>query len=111
MDEGRDGSVQRQERYLVIDEVMRHLDVAGQAPFRGRSVLAVQHVHSSLLPLVDALCAGGADRARITVVGKSYSTRMPAVAALRASGVTVVDPHRMTDPRRSYEEELSERVE
>src|SRR5437764_5594988 len=111
MDEGRDGSVQRRERYVVIDEVMRHLDVAGQAPFRGRSVLAVQHVHSSLVPLVDALCAGGADHTRVTVVGKSYSTRLPAVDTLRDRGVTVVDPHRMSDPLRSYEDELDARVE
>ena len=62
MEDGHDESARRPERYRVIDEVMRHRDVVGQAPFRGRSVLAVQHVHSSLLPLVDALCDNVAAR-------------------------------------------------
>jgi S-adenosylhomocysteine hydrolase len=97
--------------YSVIERVVTHLDLAGRAPFRDFVVLAVQHVHSSMVPLVAGLFAGGADPSRMTVVGKSYSTRPPAVAALRELGIAVVDPGRMRNPLRSYEEELDAEVE
>ncbi|WP_045743805.1 MULTISPECIES: NAD-binding protein [Actinoplanes] len=73
-------------------------------------MLAVQHVHSSMLALLAGLRCGGADPASVTVVGKSYSTRLPAVEALRAAGARVVDPLRMADPLHSYEDELAAQV-
>jgi S-adenosylhomocysteine hydrolase len=96
--------------FPVIDAVVRDLDLTGREPFRGALVLAVQHVHTSMLALVAGLRCGGADTEAVTVVGKSYSTRVPAVEALRAAGVRVVDPLRMADPLRSYEDELAAQV-
>ena len=96
--------------YSVAAEVASRLDIAGGLPFRSWHVLAVQHVHSSIAPLVDALCLGGATAASITVLGKSYSTRAEAVAELTARGVRFIDPGRMRDPLRSFEEELGARA-
>ncbi|MET0416948.1 MAG: hypothetical protein ABW022_13100 [Actinoplanes sp.] len=96
--------------FPVIDAVVRALDLTERAPFHGCVVLAVQHVHSSMLALLGGLRCGGAEAGSVTVVGKSYSTRVPAVEALRAAGVEVVDPLKMTDPLRSFEDELAAQV-
>lgn len=95
--------------FPVLEEALR-TSPGPAAPFGDCHVLAVQHVHTSMVPLVEALRLGGAEVGRITVVGKSYSTRPRAVAALREGGVTVVDPGRMEDPGRSYEVELEQQV-
>lgn len=96
--------------FPVIDEVLTAAGIVESRLFADHDVVAVQHVHSSLVPLIDAVCAGGADPGRVTVVAKSYSSRPVAVAALRSRGVRVVDEARMRDPGRSYEVELAEEV-
>ncbi len=98
------------EEYPVIAEAIRSLHVAERMPFSGWHVLAIQHVHSSLVVLLDAICFGGADVSQITVVGKSYSTRRQAMNLLRGRGARVIDPLRMRDPCQSFEVELGERV-
>lgn len=97
--------------YVVAAEVAANLDLAGDQPFQGWHVLAVQHVHSSLTPLIDALCLGGVRPADITVLGKSYSSRDEGVAELAERNVRFVDPRAMADPCRSFECELAERAE
>jgi S-adenosylhomocysteine hydrolase len=96
--------------FPVLAETLRKLHLVESAPFRGVDVLAVQHVHLSLVPLADALVAGGADPERMTIVSKSYSSRPAAVHALRERGIRVVDEPRMQDPRHSYERELARTV-
>lgn len=98
------------DEYSVITAAMRRLELIERAPFAGCDVLAVQHVHSSLIPLVEALCQAGVERSDVTVVAKSYSARPLAVAELRERRVRVIDPERMRDPGQSYEIELAERV-
>lgn len=97
--------------YVVAAEVAANLDLASDQPFQGWHVLAVQHVHSSLTPLIDALCLGGARPADITVLGKSYSSRDEGAAELAERNVRFVDPRAMDDPGRSFECELGERAE
>ena len=96
--------------FPVLAEVARRFDLAGRRPFLGWQVLLVQHAHSSLQPLVDALLLGGASPADVTVVAKAYSARRPVVEALRRRGVRVVDSARMRDPLRTYEVEVLEDV-
>jgi S-adenosylhomocysteine hydrolase len=96
--------------YPAIVSVVDQLDIGGRAPFRGYEVLAVQHIHSSMAMLVDALCLGGAEPEHMTVAGKSYSTQPEAVTALRERGVHVVDAGRMRDPGRCYELEHSDEI-
>jgi S-adenosylhomocysteine hydrolase len=98
------------ERFHVLCGVIDSLSIDEKVPFRGCDVLAVQHVHSSLVPLIDALILGGAAAERITVVSKAYSSRPPVVTALRQRGVNVVDKQRMDDPTQSYEVELAANV-
>jgi S-adenosylhomocysteine hydrolase len=96
--------------FPAIRAVIEHLGLVATQPFRDHSVLAVQHVQKSLLPLIDALVLGGADPARIAVVGKSYSTTDFARKSLSDRGVLVDDPRRMADSTRSYEGEIAQRV-
>lgn len=97
--------------FRTIDAVVDHYDVAARRPLAGFHVLAVQHVQTSLVPLVRALFTAGVDPADVTVLAKSYSTVPSAVRELTVLGVTVVDPGGMDDPCRSFEEELAERAE
>lgn len=97
--------------FPALAEVLHHLEVENRAPFRGCRVVFVQHVHTSLVPLVDAVLRGGADLEQVTVVAKAYSARPLAVEALRERGVRVGCHDRMRDPTRSYEIELEQDVE
>ena len=97
--------------YPAIAEVMARFNIRERTPFRGYTVLAVQHVQNSLVPLIDALCEGGADPGDITIVGKSYSTQPNAVEVLRERGIRVIGDAEMRDPCHSYEVELSKQVE
>ncbi|MEV0135509.1 hypothetical protein AB0H83_44550 [Dactylosporangium sp. NPDC050688] len=96
--------------FPVLHDTLHEATQTNRAPFADRHIVFVQHLHSSILSLVDAVLLGGADAGRVTVVGKSYSTRPAALDGLRHRGVRVVDPQRMTDPRRSYEVELEQHV-
>ncbi|MEU0479232.1 hypothetical protein ABZ260_08640 [Streptosporangium sp. NPDC006013] len=96
--------------FPVLAQTLSAAAKSNAAIFKGWHVVCVQHLHSSIVPLVDALLLGGAGVADVTVVGKSYSTRPRAVEGLHERGVRVVDPQRMTDPRHSYEIELNRQV-
>lgn len=96
--------------FQVLAEVVQKLDIEFHQPFRGHHILAVQHVHSSMAPLVDALLLGGADPDELTVVSKAYSSKPRALAAVRQRGVRVVEADEMADPCHSYEIELREAV-
>ena len=96
--------------YPAIVSVIDQLDIGPRVPFRGYEVLAVQHVHSSMAMLVDALRLGGAEPEHMTVAGKSYSTQPEAVTALRERGVRVIDAGGMRDHGRCYELEHSDEI-
>jgi S-adenosylhomocysteine hydrolase len=75
------------------------------------TVLAVQHVQDSLIPLIDGLCRLGIQPDAVRIAAKSYSSQPDALADLRSRGIHVEDDGRMLDPTVGYERELAERVQ
>lgn len=92
--------------FKTLNDVLSKLQLETRRPFRDFDVLAVQHVQSSMTPLIDALRLGGAEAERITLVAKAYSATAGTVSALRSDGVNLIHVDHMTDPLRSYEDEL-----
>ncbi|MEP7166364.1 MAG: NAD(P)-dependent oxidoreductase [Candidatus Woesebacteria bacterium] len=70
----------------LLDFVDRRFGLAQKQPFRGRKILAVQHLLGASIPLFSLLEKGGAKPEDVYVVGKAYSSHPEVVRRLIASG-------------------------
>lgn len=90
----------------LLQQLSQRYEIRKRRPFKNYTILAVQHVLGSTVPLFHCLEAGGVDKSRMFIIGKAYSSHPYAIDALRASGYHVNVAMEGYTPFSSYENTL-----
>jgi S-adenosylhomocysteine hydrolase len=82
-------------------------DALATQPLAGYSIVCVQHLLASTGSLIDSLERCGADRSRIHIVGKAYSTNTGVFEQLVERGVHVANPQFAAGADEPYDDVLA----